>query len=178
MLSDLRHRALSRLLGDSLTATATVSIGSWLYRQASDAMSREPELLDVSTLVPGETYVVSTRPAPTRKERRAASELADTRRRIDRRTRPDRSTRRTLRKLSSAERRLDKAKPSSARSIELEREVRRLNERVEHLTAPGRRTRKLQRRAAALAIAVDAERASALAKSARKAPPARSRTFR
>lgn len=178
MLSALRQRVLASVLGGGLTGTLTASAGSWLFRQASDAISRQPELLDVSTLVPGETYVVSTRPAPKRRERRAAAELAATRRTVARRTAPDRSARRTRRKLTSARKRLRSARPQSKRAIKLEREVRRLDERFEELTAPSRRTRKLQRRAAALEIAVDLERSKAMTKAARRVPPARERTFR
>ena len=166
-----------------MTGTITAGMGSWLWRQASAALSHEPELLDISTLVPGETYVVSTRPAPTRKERRAAAKLESTRRRVARRTAPDRTTRRALRQLAAAHKRLDALQLKSTsdaisnKALKLEREVRQLDERVQVLTTPSRRTRRIQRRAAALEVAVEAERSKAMAAAARKVRPSRDRTF-
>lgn len=86
--------------------------------------------------------------------------------------------------MASAQKRLDSLwntsprAAASSKAVKLEREVRQLQQRVAELTAPSRRTRRMQRRAAALEVAVDAERSKAMAAASRKVRPSRDRTFR
>jgi hypothetical protein len=69
----LRELGLVRVFGRGPAALVAGSAVNWLIDQARE--SRQPERLDTARLVPGETYLVTTRPGMNRAERRDSKKL-------------------------------------------------------------------------------------------------------
>lgn len=174
MIRNLRQQALDRAFGRGAGGFVAATAIGWFIDQVRS--SNQPERLDTARLVPGETYLVTTRPAMNRKERRDSKKLRRRTAKLDQVRRPGRATRRTARKLGAAQRKVGKAKPGTRRAARRERRAAELGTRFDTLTAPSREQRKLEAEVARLSGRLEEHRRRALAASASKRKP-RTRTF-
>ncbi len=76
MASIIRTRVLSRVFGEGVTGVVGVAVASWAIDKVREGIGSDPELLDISQLKAGETYTIVTRPAPSRRERKLATDYA------------------------------------------------------------------------------------------------------
>src|SRR6059058_351960 len=104
---------MTRLYGDGVAGWAASIVDARSLAALRSSTRKEPELLDVSRLRPGESYMVTTRPAPNRKERRLAAASAKVHARLHKAERPSRKLRKAERRLRLAERRLAKTRDGS-----------------------------------------------------------------
>jgi len=173
----LRQRTLAKLFGDGLTGAAAAAAFGWFIDQARDAARKDPERLDVSQLRPGETYLVTTRPAMNRAERRLDQQASKLSARVERDARPSRAARRTARRLAKGQRRLDSATPGSRRAAKRQVRVDVLGSRVNRQVALTQR----QRRRADQSDDISRQRAElrdrSIESARKKARPPRSRRF-
>lgn len=169
MLRRFRQQLLDRAFGKGAGGFVAASAIGWLIDQVR--AGKQPERLDTARLVPGETYLVTTRPAMNRRERRDAKRLRATTERLEKARRPDRSTRRTARKLGRAQRKVTKAKGGSRKFVRNERKVEVLGARFDRLTAPTPEQRKLEVRVAELSGRMEEHRRAALAANTSKRKP-------
>ena len=170
----LRELGLVRVFGRGPAALVAGSAVNWLIDQARE--SRQPERLDTARLVPGETYLVTTRPGMNRAERRDSKKLRASSAKLTKQRTPNRKARTTASKLATAQKKVAKATPGSKRAVRNERKVEVLGTRFERLTAPTRQQRKLEVQVAELSARLEAHRATALAKTAKRHHP-RTKTF-
>jgi len=178
MIQLLRERALAKVLGDGVTGMVGASIVEWGVKRVAAAFDDNGELLDVSKLLPGETYEITTRPAPDRKERKLAKRVDDLDRRAARITAVTRSQRRVERKLAKSTRAATKAASDTKRHARLVGEIAGYEFQLQKLTTPSPRDQRTlderDRRRAELA-----EREAAVIAAARRdARPARRQVFR
>ncbi|MCC6225268.1 MAG: hypothetical protein IT195_02525 [Microthrixaceae bacterium] len=116
MVPLLRDRLVSRWLGGGFTGALGAGVIGWGLRKLREGLRREPELLDVSKLVPGETYTITTKPAPRRRERKLAQRVVKAERkarRAGRVTTPTPRGQRRLAELDSARSNLQAAQDAS-----------------------------------------------------------------
>lgn len=177
MFGAVRQRLLASAFGGGLTGTVLAGSLKWLGQQVGVAWKREPERLDTSSLVPGETYIVTTRPAPNRTERKARAAAAKVSARLDRELRPTRARRRVAAKLAKVDRCLAKATAGSRRERSLVEARQGLARSLEELSKPSRRARSLKRKLDQLERVARRERDDALAKASKKSRPPLERTF-
>jgi len=175
MLRRLGQMGLARVFGKGPAGFVAASVLGWLVDQVRE--SKQPERLDTARLVPGETYLVTTRPGMNRAERRDAKRLRGAQEQLARKQRPTRPVRRTASKLAAAERKAGTAKPGSKRRVRNERKVEVLGAELDALVAPTRQQLKLERRVAELSARMDTHRAAALKSTSRKRRAPRTRTF-
>lgn len=174
----MRQRALAKLFGSGASGAAVASIAGWLFDQARAALRKEPQRLDVSRLQPGETYLVTTRPAMSRTEAKLDASSRKLAVKVERDARPRRSARRARRRLESSQRKLDRTTPGTTRAVALARSVEECTARLERRSALSSAQRRRAARYAAMQDALAAERARVEGKARRKARPARTRRFR
>lgn len=163
MAAIIRTKILTKVFGGGaggVIGAAAVSFAMKQLRQRD-----EPEVLDVSKLVPGESYSVVTRPAPTRKVRKLEKKAAKVESRLAAELAPTRQQRRAERELKVATRKAAKAKADTRRYRKWATRAAAASQRRAALAAPTSRQRKLERRAAALEVAVAAKKAAQLEKS-------------
>ena len=174
----IRSRVIAELYGDGIGATIAGAVADRTIHALKQSFRNEPELLDVSTLVPGERYVITTRPAPDRKERKLEKRAIATRKRLDRATALSRKDRRAVRELAAAREAVVSAAPGSRRERRAARAVVVLTPKVHRATTSTPRSRSLQRSADDAAARLERHRESRLAKARRRAPRPRERVFR
>lgn len=174
MLRRLRQTALDRAFGKGAGGFLAATAIGWFIDQVR--ASKQPERLDTARLVPGETYLVTTRPGMGRSERRDAKRLSDAQHKLRKAQRPNRRTRSTATKLAKAQRRAAGASVGSRRKVRNERKVEVLSVRFDRLTTPSREQRKLEADVARLSGRMQQHRSAALAK-APKRPKPRTKTF-
>ena len=133
--SHLLRRVLVRLYGDGLAGWAASIVAERSIAALRASTQKEPELLDVSRLRPGETYLVTTRPAPRRKERQLAAASEKAHARLEKAERPSRKLRRTSRRLRIAKRRLARTRAGSRRERKATAVVLQLANHVERQKA-------------------------------------------
>ena len=172
----LRAIALDKAFGGGVAGFAASAAIGWAVDQLRSA--NDPVTLEVSSLRPGEQYVVSTRPPMRRAERKLDTKRRATKRKLDAATAPTGRVRRTAKKLARAQRLAAKRTEGTAKQLSAERRAERLGRRFDRLTAPTRRTVRLQRQLDAYETVLSAERARALAPTQRKRRRPRSRTYR
>ncbi|NLA34060.1 MAG: hypothetical protein GX868_00030 [Actinobacteria bacterium] len=172
----LRAVALDKAFGGGLAgfaASAAIGWGVDQLRKANDPIS-----LEVSSLRPGEQYIVSTRPPMARAERTLDAKRRAAQRKLDNATAPSAKVRKTAKKLARQQRLAAKRAAGSAGQLKAEAKAERLGQRFDRLTAPTRRTVRLQRQIAAYDAVLSVERAKALAPTQRKRRRPRTRTYR
>lgn len=174
MLQRLRQTALDRAFGKGAGGFLAATVIGWFIDQVR--ASKQPERLDTARLVPGETYIVTTRPGMGRVERRDARRLAGAQQKLRKVQRPGRRTRATAAKLSRAQRRASAAPVGSRRKVRNERKVEVLSVRFDRLTTPSREQQKLEADIARFSGRMEQHRAAALAK-APKRPRPNTKTF-
>ncbi len=165
MAAIIRTKILTKVFGGGaggVVGAAAVSFAMKQLRQHDD-----PEVLDVSKLVPGETYTVVTRPAPTRKVRKLEKKASKAESRLSAELAPTRQQRRAERELKVATRKAAKAKADTRRYRKSATRAEAASRRRAALAAPTSRQRKLERRAAALEVALAAKRTAQLEKAAK-----------
>jgi hypothetical protein len=163
MAGVIRSRLLTRLFGGGPGAVAGAAVVSWGLRKVREG--RQPEVLNVSRLVPGETYTVGTRPAPDRKERRLAKRSARLHRRLEKELRPTRAQRRADRRFRRFERKAVRADAGSAAEAKWARRARGVATWRMALSTPTKRQRSLERKASSVDQALEKRRQKALARS-------------
>ncbi len=161
----IRARILQRVFGGGPAGLAAVAAFRWGWQKFREG--RQPDVLAVSTLKPGETYTVVTRPAPGRKERTLAKRSAALHERLEKASRPTRAQRKADRNYRKAERKAVRAKAGSAREERWARRARTLASEQARLSQPSRRQRALERKAAQADERLDAVRQRTLAKARR-----------
>ncbi len=177
MFAALRQRLIQRWFGDGLAGAMFLALGGWAWRQFREGLRHEPELLDVSTLKPGETYTITTRPAPSRRERKIAKRADAARTKAERATRTTRAQRKTGRALERARRKAGKAKPGSVAQTEQSARVSVLEQRAAALGAYTAKQQRLVDNLATLEAELRAEQDARLAAARKHVPPARRRTW-
>lgn len=175
MLRRLRHQLLDRVFGNGAAGFIAASVVGWLIDQVR--ASNDPERLDTTKLVPGETYLVTTRPPMSKAEAADARRLAAANAKLAKVTRPGRRTRRTARGLARSQKIVAKARVGSKRHVRNERKVEVLGEQFDALTSPSAKQLQLERQVAELSAKLAAHRRTALAKTPRKRAP-RTKVFR
>jgi hypothetical protein len=169
---------MTRLYGDGVAGWAASTVADRSMAALLASARKEPELLDVSRLRPGESYVVTTRPAPRRKERKLVAASAKAHARLEKAERPARKLRKTERRLRVAERRLARTRSGSRRERKGTAVVLELAKEVEALKVPSRKVNKLRSRVASVDGALALTRDKVMAKAQKGARPARRRLFR
>lgn len=101
MPSLIRQRILSRWLGDGLSGALGASLIGWGVGKIREGLRRQPEVLDVSRLVPGETYTIVTLPPPRRRERKLAKRVKRAERKAGRALRAKSPSQRQQRRIDS-----------------------------------------------------------------------------
>jgi hypothetical protein len=96
----LQTRLVARVFGGGTSGLIGASLLSWVVAKLRDGRQPASELIDLAQLEPGETYTITTRPAPNRKVRKALAAEADAERRLRRATRRRRSSRRPTRQVA------------------------------------------------------------------------------
>jgi len=177
VLKKIRQIALTRAFGTGASAMVASSVLGWFIDQVRESLGSEPERLDTAQLQPGETYLVTTRPAMSRQEAKASQRRQAAAAQLAKTTRPTRSTRRTAIKLSNAQRKATKAKLGSPRQLRHERDALLLGSRFDRLTAKSAKQHKLEAAIASLDTELEGYRRKALAQAPRKRP-SRTKVFR
>lgn len=172
----LRQQLLNRVFGQGAGGFLAATAAGWLVDQYRD--NRAPERLDTARLEPGETYLVTTRPAFSRAERKLARRRTATQHQLAKITRPTRRQRRTARRLAATQKKVERQPPGSSRRARNERMAAELGARFDALTAPSPKQRRAEQQLATLDARLVELRAEALARAAkgRRRPP-RTRTF-
>lgn len=180
MLKRLRLLVLDRVFGQGMSGFLAASAVGWLVDQIRAV--DEPERLDTARLQPGETYLVTTRPAMSRAERRDVKRRAKVGAALQKESTPSRKLRRSAKQLDARQQKLATAKPGSKRRRALEVEVAELSARVAKLSAPSARQTMLEATAKVLDQRLDRHRDAAIAAARKKSGAAkrapRTRTFR
>lgn len=177
VLKRVRQQALDRAFGQGLGGFVAASALGWLIDQFREG--KQPERLDTARLVPGETYLVTTRPAMSRAERRDVARRQKAAAKLEKASRPPRKAVKAARKRDVATKRAAKAKAGSPKQAKYQACADQLDEVVTRLVAPTPQQRKLQATVDDLDRRLVAHRTDALARTAssRKRTP-RTTTFR
>jgi hypothetical protein len=154
-----------------------LSLAGWAWRKLAEGVRHDPELLDVSTLKPGETYTITTRPAPSRRERKLAKKTGAAQAKVDKATRTTRSQRGTARALDRARRKAAKATTGSAAHMEQTQRAAKLETRYDVLVAHTERQQRLIDTLTTLQAELQAEQDARLVKARKKAPHPRRRVW-
>lgn len=131
-----RRVVLEKVFGSGTSGLIAATAVGWMVDRVQEARRNEPERLDTARLVPGETYLVTTRPPMSRAEAKvvAAHEaLTKKQRALDR---PNRATVSTAKKLARAQRAADKRTVGSRRQRRAARRADQLGTRFDAMTAP------------------------------------------
>ena len=176
--SPLLRRVLVRLYGDGLAGWAAAIVAERSIAALRASTQKEPELLDVSRLRPGETYLVTTRPAPRRKERQLAAASEKAHARLEKAERPSRKLRRTSRRLRIAKRRLARTRAGSRRERKATAVVLQLANHVDALEVPSKKVKRLRAEVASIDQALAGQQEKVMAKAQKGARPGRRRQFR
>jgi hypothetical protein len=166
------------MYGQGIAGFIATAVAERALDELRASATRQPEMLDVSRLRPGETYTVTTRPAPSAKERKLLDASAKAHAKLDKAERPTRSQRAAERRLRKAERGLRKAKTGSRRERQATAEVRRLAARLDRSRRPGRKARKLRNEVARVDAALASVSDAAMAKAQGRSRPPRTQRFR
>jgi predicted lipid-binding transport protein (Tim44 family) len=177
MVAVLRQRLARRWFGEGMAGAVAMSVAGYAWRKLSEGVRRDPELLDVSTLKPGETYTISTRPAPSRRERKLAKKTGTARAKVQKATRTTRAQRGTARALDRAQRKAGRAQVGSVAHMEQSQRADKLEQRYQLLVAHTARQQRLIDSLATLEAELQAEQDARLAKARRKAPRPRRRVW-
>lgn len=97
MASVVRNRLLGRVLGGGIDGMVALAVVDALMERVR-ASRNDGDILIRARLEPGETYLVTTRPAPDRKERRLLSARSAAEAKLARAERPTRRRRRAARR--------------------------------------------------------------------------------
>ncbi len=174
----IRQRVIARLYGDGFGAMVAAGVIDRAITQLRHAVRKEPETIDVSKLVPGESYIVSTRPAPTRKERKLERDALAAHLKLEKALRPSRSTRRLERQLAKNAVTATTAEVGSKRWAKAVAQIQVQEPAVEARLRPSAKARRLRAKAALVDAQLDRRRSAALLKARKKARPPRSRVYR
>jgi hypothetical protein len=174
----LRQRIIARIYGDGFGAFVAATATDRALTHLRHAVHKPPETLDVSKLIPGETYVVTTRPAPRRKERKLEREALEARARFDQASRPSRSTVRLERRLARVARRVESSAPGSRRQARAAAELMKGERQLEARLRPSSKTVRLGAAAAVAEARLAREQARMAAKARKRARAPRRRVWR
>lgn len=161
----IRARILQRVLGGGPAGLAAAAAFRWGWEKYKEG--KRPDVLAVSTLKPGETYTVVTRPAPGRKERKLAKRSAAVHERLEKASRPTRAQKKADRGYRKAERKALRAKAGSSKEARWARRAREMAEEQARLSQPTRRQRALERKAAEVDQRLEAVRTRTITKAQR-----------
>jgi hypothetical protein len=178
MFASLRRKLTQRLFGEGLAGAVGLSVAGWTWRKLVEGVRHEPELLDVSTLKAGETYTITTRPAPSRREAKLAKKTKSAQAKVDKATRTTRAQRSTARALSRAQRKATKAKVGSAAQLQQAQRAVTLEQRYETLVSHTARQQRLIDTLSTLQAELQAEQDAHLAKARQKVPAPRRKIWR
>ena len=142
VLKRVRQQALDRAFGQGIGGFAAASALGWLIDQLREG--KQPERLDTARLVPGETYLVTTRPAMSRAERRDLDRRRKAGAKLEKVSRPKRRARKATKKRDVAAKRAAKASPGSAKQAKYQTCADEMDRIVTRLTAPTPQQAKLQ----------------------------------
>jgi hypothetical protein len=171
------RRAIRWVYGEGFAAFVAAAIADRAISEVRRSTRKEPEMLDVSRLRPGETYLVTTRPAPTRRERRLERRSERTHERLALAERPSRKLREAERELNRAQRRLDRSKAGSRKERKATAEVLQRSAVVSRLRTPSKKVVRLRLRATALDGALVARQEREIARARKSARPPRRHRF-
>ena len=172
----LRTAALDKVFGGGVGGFVAATALSWGIEQLKKR--NDPVTLEVSSLRPGEQYVVTTRPAMQRPERKLTKKRDAASRKLDALTAPSRSTIRTAKKLAKAQRQTARRSEGTPRFERSERRVERYGTKFDAKTVPSRKVAALQRKVDAYDVVLAEQRAAALARTAKSRRRPRKRTYR
>lgn len=172
MAGGLRQRALSKVFGDGATGFVAASALSWIVEQLRDSRDNAG-VLETARLIPGETYIVRTRPPMGRSERRMAERLERASTALARMEQPSAKQRRVALRLRKAQRRVDHRPGDAGRALA----AQRLGERFDKVMAPSSRHQRLIDEVATLTRQLDERRDVAVAAMGRRRPSRTRRYF-
>lgn len=108
---------IRKVFGGGFTADAAARGIGYLTKETVRAIRNEDEFVTRQRLQPGETYTVTARPAPSRRERKLAKSENKLRRQYESMSAPSRKQKRVARDLASAQRKTDRARPGSSKHM-------------------------------------------------------------
>ena len=142
MAGVIRRQVLDRVFGSGASGVVGAAMVGWLIDQLKER--NDPELLDTAHLVPGETYTISTRPAPTRAERKVEQRVAASSRKLDKVTPSPKATKSASKKVQRAAQRLDRATPGTRKAAKRAVQLDHSAATLAKLTTPSAKQLKLQ----------------------------------
>lgn len=163
MLNWIMATVLSKLFGDGFGAELAGRGTAFLASEVGRAVRRDDERVTKVRLKPGETYTVIARPAPTRRERKLASEQSALLRSYQSLTRPSRSQVRLARKLARAQRRLDRTREGSRRFVKRSRIEEQLGTEFDRKMRPSKKELKVADRLDSVSRELDSLRSRQMA---------------
>ena len=178
MLRVFRERALNKAFGTGVTGAIGVSIVEWGIKRVSAAFDDDGEVLDVSRLIPGETYEITTRPAPDRAERKLAARVERLDRQAARITTPTRSRRKVAKKVDKARTAAERAAGNTAKQARILGELAGLEARCATLSTPTARQQKILDERDRRSAELRAREAAAIEAARRHARSPRRQVFR
>lgn len=131
-----RRVVLEKVFGAGTSGLIAASAVGWMVDRVQEARRNEPERLDTARLAPGETYLVTTRPAMSRAEAKvvaAHDALTKKQRALER---PNRKTVTTAKRLARAQRTVDKTPDGSRRHRRAVRRADQLGTTFDAMTVP------------------------------------------
>lgn len=156
-------KAISQLVGDGFGAEVTGRASAYLVDEARKAVDRDEIPVSKVRLVPGESYTVVARPAPTRHERKLARRKAALQEADRRLGRPTKRQRRSARKLRSAQRSLDHRRVGTRRHARAAAREATVGARFDRVMTPTRKQVAVRDQLDGVATELDDLRASRFA---------------
>ncbi|MGB6059956.1 MAG: hypothetical protein WBF71_16995 [Microthrixaceae bacterium] len=168
MLTWIVGIVLSKLFGDGFAADLAGRGTAFLAAGAGKAIRRDDERVTRVRLSQGETYTVIARPAPSRRERKLASEQSSLLRSYRSLTRPSRSQVRVAKKLARTQRRLARTNEGSKRFLRRTAAEERLGLEFDRKMRPSKKELKVAERLDKVSNELDSLRATQMAKTTSK----------
>ena len=165
-------KAVNKLYGDGAAGFVAAAVADRAIVALKASAKKEPELLDVSSLRPGETVTVTTRPPVGRKERKLVKRSKKAHARLDKAERASRKLKRAHRDRSRGRAGAGTTRSPSRSASGPPARPSRARIRVHALEVPSRKVRKFRADAASIDAALAKRREKVFAKaSKRRRPP-------
>jgi len=157
----LRDRVIGLAFGNTAQGLLGATMVVWALDKANEA--KRGVTLDVAHVRPGETYTVTTRPAPGRKERKAEKRALELQRQLRRVEVSPRKVRAAEREVSAAARKLEKTHPGTRSAARRRKALAAGEQRLGALTTPSRKEARMRAELEVHLAEIDRRRSAALA---------------
>ena len=178
MASPLRHRVLTQVFGNGFGGYFAATTTGWLIDQFRGAFDDSGTQLVNTRLRPGESYIITTRPPMSRRERRMVDKRDALDRKIEAASVPTRSTIRLAKRYNRTTRRAERARVGGRRRARLVTRSEVLGRKLDRRLEPSKKTAQQIRARNTLNVAIEAraDQARRSAKGVRR--PSKPRMFR